>query len=231
MNFFNFISNIIFPPQCLVCGKNIENGVICEVCFREIPLFETLQCGICGARLPDRKKTCHPDIPYLLAAATSYDVSAVKTLIHKLKFRSMRKAAEPLGDLLFCYLTKLDLDLRTFSLVPVPLSRKRKYERGFNQAEEIARRIIQRTENHLTLLGTVLVRIKNTKPQTETATRHERLVNIQNCFAVRDPASIHGKNILLLDDVTTSGATLREAALALKAVGAKKIIALVVAKA
>lgn len=169
--------------------------------------------------------------PYLLAAATSYETPAVKALVHKLKFRSIRKAAEPLGDLVIRYLEKIDLDLEKFTLIPLPLSRRRFYERGFNQAEAIARRIISAYGGRLMMRGDVLMRSKNTKPQTETTTRKERITNIHGCFTVREAAAVAGKNVLLFDDVTTSGATLLEAARTLKTAGARTIVALVVAKA
>lgn len=231
MNFLNFISKILFPPQCLVCTKSTASDLLCEECFRAIPVLETMRCGTCGARLPNGKKICHADTPYRLAAATNYDIPGVRTLIHKLKFRRIRKAAEPLGDLIVRHLSYLNLDFGNFTIVPLPLSRRREYERGFNQAEEIARHIAHKIGGEIAVNSDILKRTRNTKPQTETGTKKERLENVRLCFAVDNPILIRRKNILLLDDVTTSGATLREAAQTLKIAGAKTIIGLVAAKA
>jgi len=223
-----FVINIFFPPQCVVCDINLKAGVICEPCFAKIPRFRTLFCADCGARLPGMKKICHPDFPYVLGAAGPYDGS-LKLLVHRLKFRSVRRAAEPLAALIVRYLGDISLDTKKFIFIPLPLSRKRRNERGFNQTEEIARYIAKSLP--ISVRTDILRRHRNAKPQTSTSSAHERRENILGCFSVAEPGAILHKDVVLLDDVTTSGATLEEAARALKAAGARKIIGLAVAKA
>lgn len=220
--------SILFPPHCLVCDVNLKAGVICEPCFEKIPRFRTLFCADCGARLPGTKKICHPDFPYILGAAGPYDGS-LKILIHRLKFRSVRRAAEPLAALIVRYLEDIALDAKKFVFIPLPLSRKRRNERGFNQTEEIARYIAKSLP--ISVRTDILARRRNAKPQTSTTSAHERHENILGCFSIAKPSAILHKDIIILDDVTTSGATLEEAARALKAAGARKIIGLAVAKA
>ncbi len=231
--------NILFPPLCLTCKKHIQgDDVICRNCYGKISLNQTLFCGKCGARLANQKRICHLDFPYLLGAAGSYGDETLKSLIHSLKFRYIKSAARPLGEILICYTETLNLPLEKFSVIPVPLSERRLRERGFNQAELIAKTFAGRFG--LPLITSALRRSKHAKPQSETKNLSERQRNVLGCFlasrsdplrrSASDARAVAGKNILLIDDVTTSGATLFEAATALKNAGARKIIALVAAK-
>jgi ComF family protein len=152
-----------------------------------------------------------------------------RCLIHNLKFRGVRDAAKPLAELVAKYLTSIPVDLNDFLLIPIPLSRLRRNERGFNQTEEIARHLTRLVP--LRTRTDILTRTRHTKPQTETADVAERRRNVLSCFSVAKPDAIAQKDILLLDDVATSGATLGEAARALKGAGARRIIGVTAAKA
>jgi ComF family protein len=235
----DFLGDIFFPPACAVCGDAVPRGVVCAPCRQSITLFDSLFCGTCSARLPEQKKICHKDALYMLGAAGAYDDEALRELIHALKFRGMTAAAEPLADVLIAYATDLGLDLNGFAVVPVPLSKKRARMRGFNQAALIARPFARAmalpVEEHL------LTRIAHRKRQSDTEDIFERRENVRGVFALQASAGVgvgvgadadgYGKNVILIDDVTTSGTTFAEAAAVLKAGGAKKILALAVAKA
>jgi ComF family protein len=228
-----WILKVLFPPHCLACHGDITAGVICKSCFDKISPYRTLFCAHCGARLPGGpvapKKICHRDVPYLLGSAGSYDDVSLQLLIHHLKFRGVRRAAEPLATLLARYVHEVALDLSEYILIPLPLSWRRQHERGFNQSEEIAKYLVERVP--LTLRTDVLVRSGHAKPQTETVSVAERRRNILGCFSVIKPDAIRHKNVIVLDDVTTSGATLGDAARALKIAGARQIVGLTAAKA
>jgi ComF family protein len=168
-------------------------------------------------------------MPYLLGSAGPYDNATLKLLIHNLKFRGVRQAAKPLAVLIARYLGKIPIDTGKFILIPLPLSCKRRNERGFNQAAEIAKYLAEYLS--IQIRSDILMRNRNTKPQTETKNAAERQKNILGCLSVSKQRDIFRKDILLLDDVVTSGATLGEAARALKAAGARKIIAITAAKA
>lgn len=226
---FDFFSDLVFPPACIGCSQKLSAGVLCTQCQNGIELYKTFFCGKCGARLPELKKICHKDAPYVLGAATRYDDVPVQKLIHTLKFYGAYDAAAPLASLLINYITGLEFDLRGFSVVPIPLSIKRQRARGFNQSTLIAQFFAQHFS--LPLEERLLVRILHNKPQSETNDILERKENIHGCFSVPDPESLRGKNIVLIDDVTTSGTTFLEAARVLKTAGVKKIIALAVAQA
>ena len=108
---FNTIGDIFFPPVCVGCGDSIAHGVLCATCLQGIVRFDTLFCGACAARLPDQKKICHKDAPFVLGAAAPYDDDALRALIHALKFQGIGAAAEPLAEILAAYVTRLGLDL------------------------------------------------------------------------------------------------------------------------
>jgi ComF family protein len=107
-------------------------------------------------------------------------------------------------------------------LVPVPLSKERMNSRGFNQSEILAKEINWRYKN-------LLIKTKNTIPQARSK-RAQRLTNLENAFEVCSKYDIRNKNIVLIDDVCTSGSTLMECAKVLKLAGASKVIAIVWAK-
>jgi ComF family protein len=237
---FNFIGDIFFPPACVACGDSIARGVLCATCRQGIVGFDTLFCGTCAARLPDQKKICHKDAAFVLGAAAPYDDDALRALIHALKFRGIGAAAEPLAEILAAYVARLGLDLggkasagvsgsSAWTVTPVPLSPQRARARGFNQsaliAQSFARALGAPFDEHL------LARIAHRKPQSETEDIFERRENIKGCFALAPGADVRSKKIVLVDDVTTSGTTFTEAARVLKLAGAKKILALAVAKA
>lgn len=176
----------------------------------------------CRARLPRTVKICHLGAPCLLGAATTYEGSG-KSLVRALKFHGIRDAAQPLGELLATYAAALPISWEGMVAVPVPLGKRRLRERGFNQAELIARTFAENL--HLELLPAALRRTRNTKPQSGTESAKERLANIAGCF-LADSRLVQGQSLVLLDDVVTSGTTFMEAARALKAAGAKQVIAL-----
>ena len=189
-------------------------------------------CPVCRARLPIRAfgapaDRCHPDADYLLLAASSYNNPALRALIWQLKFKRRTSAADMLAKLLQKVLQTASVHLRDYICIPLPLHPGRQRSRGFNQAEMISNRILV----GITVSHPILVRTRRTKPQTQTADRAERKKNLKNCFAVARPEAVAGKNILLIDDVWTSGATMNEASRVLKLAGARRIIGLVVAKA
>lgn len=236
--------DVLFPPVCLVCRKrldrckttnlsestNINNfSFLCSCCSLKIKINDTAFCPVCSRRLPENKKTCHQESSFILAAAGFYGDETLDTLIALLKYRKIKTAALPLGEILTRYLIRnLKLEIRNWVLIPVPLHWRKEKERGFNQAGLIADCLSKNIG--LPVIKNALKRTKNTASQVELKDKEKREFNVQNCFVVLKPELLSGKNIILLDDVFTTGATMREAAAIIKKAGAKKIIGLVVAK-
>jgi competence protein ComFC len=221
--------SIFFPPKCLCCENKLLSGSICEPCRKTIAVHETLFCGVCDARIADPHTVCHHDAAYLLGAAGRYDNDALQMLVHALKFRMVKGAADPLADILMGYIETLGLDLKGYIVVPIPLSVRRLQARGFNQSDLIAGRCADRLG--LLYKPDALMRVRHRKPQSETKSLAERRENIRGCFLSRPFPAEGSKRVLLIDDVTTSGATFLEAAHALRAAGAETVIAMAVAKA
>lgn len=226
----NILLDILFPPLCVKCEKPLSNSslAICEPCFSSLSAHTALFCSACLRRLPLNKKSCHRESSYILGAAGNYDDATLKSLIHTLKYNGLKQAAYPLASFLILYSKKANLDFKNYLAIPIPLSKKRLRERGFNQAEIIAR--IFAEHHKLEMRSDLLKKISHTKPQAGL-NRSERETNLRNCFRVCAASEINGRNVLLIDDVCTTGSTLNEASRVLKEAGAKKIIALVAAKA
>jgi competence protein ComFC len=145
--------------------------------------------------------------------------------VHQLKYRNLRALAPSLSELLDNYLKTLTLPADV--LVPVPLHRKRLRERGYNQSLLLARGLGRLTGQPV--VDGCLVRQKNTPPQARTSTVEERRDNVIGVFDCRDDR-LRGRQVLLIDDVATSGATLDACAAVLKASGAASVWALVLAR-
>lgn len=229
ISFFDSFLDVLFPSLCLSCGKNVDSGeALCRECFALIPLNKSFFCGRCGARLPYGQKICHFDFPYILGTAASYKDVSARGLVRELKFGFIKSAARPLAELIIAYSENAGFAGDGCTVVPVPLGKKRLRRRGFNQAELIADIFAEHFS--LNIEKSALARIKETKPQSEIKKFCERVKNAENCFEAIAPEKISGKNIIIIDDVSTSGSTFFEAAACLKKAGARKIFALAAAK-
>ncbi|MBM3256969.1 MAG: ComF family protein [Candidatus Liptonbacteria bacterium] len=223
--------DLFFPPRCLSCNTAISSAkdALCLSCFSSISLEQTLRCGECLARIPEEKRICHKSFPYILGAASHYSDPHIRALIQGLKFRHAHAAAEVLGSLLAKYLQNVPLQLSAFTILPIPLSSKRERERGYNQSALLARSL--QTHIQIPILENVLVRIKHSDPQSQLEKWELRRENVREAFRVINPDLLPKSKILLLDDVTTSGATFFEAAKVLRENGARQILAIAAAKA
>lgn len=161
-----------------------------------------------------------------ITAYFAYRDPLVHEAIWQIKYRRNKHVAQLFATLLSDLLLE-DLEHKTafenFTdpvLIPIPLSKKKKRERGYNQIELITKAL---DVDFLTIDTQSLARITHTKSQTKTLGREERVENIRNCFSVIDPTQVQNKNIILLDDVVTTGSTLREAKQTLLKAGARNV--------
>jgi len=160
----------------------------------------------------------------------------VKKAIRLLKYKGKREFAKIFAEIIYGRIMEELSDFIIFNnfqkpiLMPIPLSKKRIRERGFNQTSLICAELVKLDKNQNFILEkNILTKIKNGEHQANIENRQERLKNIVGSFSVKNPESIKGGNIILIDDVTTTGATLNEAKKTLRKAGAKKIIAFAVA--
>lgn len=234
----------LFPPLCAACGMFLDKneGAVCTSCLSRIPCLGWVSCPHCGARIAPGAPRCHPEALYALIAATSYSSPEAQRMVKALKYDGMEHLASTLA--LFIAATaasSLEHELLTpaspagrrddWVMVPIPLHPKRERERGFNQSALLAEALSHHRPFIAFPVTGALLRIRNTGTQTERPDYRARRTNVSGCFAVSDDAAIYGKNVLLIDDVSTSGATLEEAAHVLKRAGAGCIVGLVFAKA
>jgi len=173
------------------------------------------------------------DPPFERAVAYgSYD-RELRDLIHLLKFQQVRPAAAVLGRMLAETIANLEqaMPVGTIAVVPVPLHRRKQAQRGFNQAEMIARGALQQLARpkRFELSTGVLVRRRETGSQIGL-TRHQRRENLRGAFAVSDPTRILKRDILLIDDVLTTGTTASECARVLLRAGAARVWVATVAR-
>lgn len=176
-----------------------------------------------------------PDTPNTLSIV-SYKDKLVKKAVWALKFGNNQAIAKLFAEVIYDNLIEELADLRlsiNFNeplLIVVPLHKTKYRERGYNQVDLIAKAIVQIDQNNfLTYQTGMLKKIKSTPPQSHTKNKSERLKNLKNCFRVINPEKIKGRNIILLDDVTTTGATLSEAVQTLKTAQPKNIICVTLA--
>jgi ComF family protein len=227
----NFFLDLLFPIECVGCQK--ENIWLCEECFKKINLNLKNFCPFCGkpARMGCICQQCLTHSPLKnIFIVSFYNEKILKQAIHVFKYNNIRDLAKPLGKIIinFLYQSKLNFLFNdSYFLIPISLHRKRLFERGFNQSELLIREIAQKFK--ISILNNVLKRKRNTQSQTKLKEK-ERRKNIKNVFICLQPEIIKNKNIILFDDILTTGSTLKEAARALKKAGAKTITGLVLAK-
>jgi len=166
-----------------------------------------------------------------------YKDPLVKTMIWELKYKGNRKIAQKFAEILVDVLNHELAERAVFEnfknpwLIPIPISNKRRRERGWNQIEILAEEIMKlNTENLCEYSPKVLIKHIHTDSQARThATKRERLENLSNSMSVQGGTYVRGRNIILLDDVTTTGSTFTEAKRVLKESGAKKILCVALA--
>lgn len=225
----NFVLDLIFPVFCLNC--RMEGGWLCNACIRQV-YFKPPTCFVCKKiNLPTGRtcKNCRGKTKiYAFLSPLFYDNGPVKDLIHYLKYRRVRSISNVLAGLAVDYINKYKIAFLVEDLVvvPIPLYKSRRAERGFNQAELIAKDMASILK--LKINCKLLIKDKKTRFQMELS-GVERKNNLVGVFKVVDPEKVKDKNFLLLDDVKTTGATLEEAAKTLKQAGARKVWAVTIA--
>jgi len=244
--FFTF-----FPADCRICGFPLLRASwlpVCGSCLTALRPLRGSYCTVCGEALhrPDgldplevnrgesRCLLCQRvDPPFERAVAYgSYD-RELRDLIHLLKFQQVRPAAAVLGRMLAETIANLEqaMPVGMIAVVPVPLHARKQAQRGFNQAEMIARAALHRLARpkRFDLSTGVLVRRRETGSQIGL-TRHQRRENLRGAFAVSDPTRIVKRDILLIDDVLTTGTTASECARVLLRAGAARVWVATVAR-
>jgi competence protein ComFC len=227
-----FILDLIFPRECVGCSS--EGGYLCKSCLEKIDLNSDFYCALCK-RLSEMGRICYncqskTSLKAIWVAA-NYNNKIFQDLIHNFKYNYLESISADLALLLSKYLQQKNI-LKSFDitpenaiLVPVPLHRKRFLGRGFNQSELLAKEL-----GKLLSLESfnLLKRVKNTETQINL-NRSQRQENVKDAFEINGNFA-NNKKIILIDDVVTTGSTLKECSKALAAAGYQEIYGLVIAQ-
>ncbi len=235
------ILNLLYPELCFICAHPVSrhrDSSVCGVCWARIgnlrirrpwcascglpfpsPIVDAEQvCGKCGMRTPS----------YSGARSYGYYEAELSSLIRGFKFHHRRNLLQLLAHLLVDAFHESWEPSEFDCAVPIPLHWRRKRERGFNQSALLAKAM--ESLQGLPCFESALSRIRATTPQVGL-TDAARLENLKGAFMCRNPESVAGKRVLLVDDVMTTGATVESASLALLRAGALRVSVLTVARA
>lgn len=220
--------DLLLPVCCAVCGRLLrhrERGIVCGHCWTLARQLPHPRCDRCGH--PGDNYSCRwcPLLPAFVRAARSYcwvGAGTGKDIVHALKYEGWTRAAEGMAERMSRVSLPEDVMRERTAIVPVPLSQSRQRERGFNQSAVIGGHLAGIWR--IPVWESALRRAASSRSQTEL-TPGERLSNVAGAFAVPANAleKLSGAHIILVDDVVTTGATLRACASALFASGTRTI--------
>lgn len=219
MGLLNTILGIIFPVKCVACET--PGADLCINCLSNSPVAER-----------ESAKWIFP--------LYDYRHPPIKKALGLFKYKNKKRLAGVFAETLYGRMMEELSELRVMEnfrepiLIPIPLSAKRYRERGYNQAELICKELVNLDKNvNFKLENHVLIKQKDTEHQARIKDRRDRLKNLSGSFALKNKAnngnSVKSRNIILIDDITTTGATLAEAKKTLRQAGGKKIIAFTIA--
>ncbi len=211
---FKYMLAFVLPVRCIGCKSDKE--ILCAHCVAALP--------------PANQPNDH-----FIFALFDYNHPILKRSIWKFKYENARTVAKPLGramyDHMFADLAEglLLSAQEKILLIPIPLHSKRLRERGFNQSELLVQEIARNDTSSIFEVSTQsLKRIRPTPSQAKKEHRNERLKNLRGVFSA-DPEAVRGKDIILVDDVSTTGATMSEARKSLLAAKARSVLCYAVA--
>lgn len=211
---FEKLMEIIFPRKCAFCNILIKEDYTCKKCKKKLE-YICINCNI--------QKSNSEYFDFLICPFF-YD-GIIKSKILEFKFKNKKYLYKPLSqeliNILMYYKNLIDI------IIPVPISLARYFERGYNQSKLVADYVSKKINKPLALW--VLIKTKNNYMQSKL-NMQTRSNNVKNVYKVLNTEKIKGKNILLIDDIYTTGATVTECSKILKQNGAQKIIVATIAK-
>jgi len=224
----------LYPPTCLACRTATDrHGALCPRCWNTMRFIERPFCERLGTPfehdlgqgLISPQAMADPPAFGRARAVARFEDGPARTLVHRLKYSDRAELCRPIA----AWMTRAGADILADAdlLTPVPLHALRLWRRQFNQAAALAREISRQTGKPCDL--SILRRVKATSSQVGLS-RAQRAENVQGAFRAAEGATVRGLNVVLIDDVLTSGATANASARALLRVGAKRVDVLVFAR-
>ncbi len=241
--------DLIYPPVCLLCRRDIEDSgetektstALCVECRKGLKPLEPPFCPRCGEAVTRFRDFCEEcergDVfPFVWRQAAGHYQGNLRQAIALFKYAGKGALAEPLGQFLVDSLKSRAIPLaqsetgerQQWTVVPVPLHPARFRERGFNQAERLARVLAR--EMDWPLNTSDLRRTRKTSKQAGITEREKRRKNVADAFEAAHPEAFSGRSVLLIDDVMTTLSTLRECTIAVKNAGAERAALLTLAR-
>jgi competence protein ComFC len=226
---------LFYPSNCVGCGFAQTPGIfICDQCMASTPRITPPFCHSCYRPFEGAitGQFCCPNcedraLAFDCAVCVYQAKGVLRDLIHRFKYGGQYYLRRLLSEILLEAMSDERITAtRVDAIVPVPLHPARRRERGFNQAEALAKGVAKRTA--IPVLDCI-ERRSYTLTQTQFD-RSERMRNLRNAFALRKNSAVVGKNLVLLDDVLTTGSTLHECAVVLRKAGAESVRAITVAR-
>lgn len=210
--------DLVLPPRCVNCEAT--SSWLCDTCLNQIDIIDRPVCQKCGTPLSGEPVFCsqcsHHPLKSLngIRVAAFFEDNPIRPAIHALKYRNHQAVADKLAQLLHDAYRRYNMAADV--IIPVPLHSSRYKERGYNQSELLARGLSRYL--NIPLDTRTLVRTRKTKSQMKLGSE-ERHQNVSGAFAVKE-TSLKLRQVLLIDDVCTTGSTLDACAAALKTTGA-----------
>ena len=226
--------DLIYPLRCAHCGERLtkEEGGLCACCLSQIPKNIPPFCPTCGRQtaLPANVQcsACEGKIfPFdRLWFVAPYE-GIVRDSLHRLKYEGKKPLAQSLEQLLIAFAKQYLYSLHFDAVLPVPLSREKERERAFNQSALFAKALAKAFS--ISYSSGNLIRVRPTLSQV-TLSKPERLKNVRGAFRVKHSSAYAGKDLLLIDDIVTTGATVSSASKSLREAGAKTVSVLTLAR-
>jgi len=191
VNFIKQLLDWIYHKKCYICGKDAFSKPVCSKCLEEININQFNPHKKIGS--------------FEIYSATTYTAN-IRKIIRGLKYHKKKDIAKPIADIMYSYWKNLSINSVDFEIIPMPLYSKREKERGYNQTYLIAEEFSKLTG--YTVNNKIARRIKNTEPQYKLS-KKDRIKNLKDAFVV-NKIEYTGKNLLLIDDISTTGTTLDE---------------------
>ena len=227
MKIINFFLDLLFPRKCIVCDEIFEfknrDRYLCDDCRDLFEIIKSRRCKKCSRPIDSGNlcSICNSEISFFDLNYSFFEYGGiVPEVIYKFKFRNHPAVGTGLGKIMA---ENLDLNLinNNFDfIIPVPIHKLRMKKRGFNQAEILAHEISKKIS--LPTRTDILKRVKNTKAQWRL-NAHERENNLKNAFVAK---KIKDKNVILVDDIFTTGSTINKCSEVLKSAGANYVLSL-----
>ncbi|MFZ0662512.1 MAG: ComF family protein [Acidobacteriaceae bacterium] len=242
------VASVLFPADCRVCGEPLaafSRVPVCSSCWNNLPEQSGPLCARCGESLGVSDfgvggepfcRPCRVAAPdFERAVAHGLYTGTLRSLLHLLKYDGLEPVAAKLGAPLATQVAAMADLPAAMLVVPVPLYKGKRRKRGFNQSELLARAVCDamrplRPEWRGEIAPKMLLRERETQSQAQLTAR-ERRRNLRGVFSVPKPERLPGRDVLLIDDIYTTGATARACSLALKQAGAARVWVATVARA